>query len=97
MTKTEVIVHMMTRTPIIVHMMTRTMIIVHMMTRTKIIVQLMTKTNLGDEKIELLLSWSLGLRESGIGFGRSDIKLKTVALIMMLRRVVIDNRDLEMG
>ena len=77
--------------------MTKTEVIVHMMTRTSIIVHMMTRTNLGDEKIELLLSWSLGLRESGTGFGRSDIKLKTVALIMMLRRVVIDNGDLEMG
>ena len=74
----------------------RTTIIVHLMTKTTIIVHMMTRTNLGDEKIELLLSWSLGLRESGTGFGRSDIKLKTVALIMMLRRGVIDNGDLEM-
>ena len=70
--------------------------LIHMITRTSIIVHMMTRTNLGDEKIELLLSWSLGLRESGTGFGRSDIKLKTVALIMMLRRGVIDNGDLEM-
>ena len=51
--------------------MAKTKITIHMTTKTK------TKTNLGDEKIELLLSWSLGLRESGTGFGRSDIKLQT--------------------
>ena len=46
------------------------------------------KVDLGEEKTELLLSWSLGLRDIGRGSGRSDITL-TITMMMIKKMMMM--------